>query len=110
MVHIYTGMLFTHKKEWSNAIYSNMDGPRDYHTKWGKSDWEKQTSYDITYMWNLKIKWYKWIYLQNKETHRPGKQIYGYQGGKLGRGIKWIWGCHMYIIVCGRDGQQRPAV
>ena len=21
------------KKEWNNAIYSNMDGPRDYHTK-----------------------------------------------------------------------------
>ena len=31
-----------------------MDGPRDYHTKWGKSDRERQISYDITYMWNLK--------------------------------------------------------
>ena len=25
-----------------------MDGPRDYHTKWGKSNRERQTSYDIT--------------------------------------------------------------
>ena len=24
------------KKEWNNAIYSNMDGPRDYHTKWSQ--------------------------------------------------------------------------
>ena len=22
------------KKEWNNAIFNNMDGPRDYHTKW----------------------------------------------------------------------------
>ena len=31
-----------------------MDGPRDYHTKWSKSDRERKVSYDITYMWNLK--------------------------------------------------------
>ena len=33
-----------------------MDGPGDYHTKWSKSHTEKQVSYDIAYMWNLKIK------------------------------------------------------
>ena len=53
------------KKEWNNAIYSNMDGPRDYHTKWSKSERERQISYDIAYMWNLK-KGYKWTYLQNR--------------------------------------------
>ena len=31
-----------------------MDGPRNDHTKWRKSDRERQTPYDITYMWNLK--------------------------------------------------------
>ena len=31
-----------------------MDGSRDYHTKRSKSDRERQISYDITYMWNLK--------------------------------------------------------
>ena len=31
-----------------------MDGPRDYHTKPSKSERERQTPYDITYMWNLK--------------------------------------------------------
>ena len=30
------------------------DGTRDYHTKWSKSDRERQIPYDITYMWNLK--------------------------------------------------------
>ena len=36
MVHIYNGILLSHKKEWNNAICSNIDGPRDYHTKWNK--------------------------------------------------------------------------
>ena len=31
-----------------------MDGPRVYHTKWSKSDRERQLSYNITYMWSLK--------------------------------------------------------
>ena len=44
------------KKVWNNAICSNMDGPRDYHTKWSKSDRERQIPYAITYMWNLKKK------------------------------------------------------
>ena len=34
VVHIYNGILLSHKKEWNNAICSNIDGPRDYHTKW----------------------------------------------------------------------------
>ena len=31
-----------------------MDGPRDYQTKWTKSNGERQISYDITYIENLK--------------------------------------------------------
>ena len=62
VVHIHNGILLSHKKEWKNAICSNMDGHRDYHTSEVKSDRERQTRYDITYMWNLK-KWYKWTYL-----------------------------------------------
>ena len=31
-----------------------MDGPRDCHTEWSNSDRERQISYDIAYMWNLK--------------------------------------------------------
>ena len=54
MVYIHNGILLSHIKEWNNAICSNMDGPRDYHTEWSKSDRERQILYDITYMWNLK--------------------------------------------------------
>ena len=74
-----------------------MNGPRDCHTEWSKSDREKQTSYDIAYMWNLK-KWYKWTYLQNRNrvtdienklmvTKREG-------GDKLG---DWDWHIHTTI-------------
>ena len=31
-----------------------MDGPRDCHTEWSKSDREGEILYDIPYMWNLK--------------------------------------------------------
>ena len=41
MVYIHNGILLSHIKEWDNAICSNMDGFRDYHTKWVKSDRER---------------------------------------------------------------------
>ena len=50
------------KKEWNNAICSVMDGPRDYHTKWNKSERERQIPYDIIYMWNLKYDTNELIY------------------------------------------------
>ena len=62
-------ILPSHKKEWNNAICSNMDGPRDFYTKWSESERErlsqKEILHGIVYMWHLK-KWYKWTYLQNR--------------------------------------------
>ena len=56
MEHTYIEILLSHQKERNNAICSNMDGPRDCHTDWSKSDTERQISYDTVYMWNLKKK------------------------------------------------------
>ena len=67
MVHIYNGILPSHKKEWNNAICSNADGPWYCHTKWGLVRQWKQKSYDITYIWNLR-KGYKWTSLHNRNT------------------------------------------
>ena len=61
IMEYYSGI----KKERNNAICCNMDGPRDYHTEWSKSDRERQILYDTAYMWNLR-KGYKWTYLQNQ--------------------------------------------
>ena len=98
VIRIYNGILLSYKEEWNNAICSNMDGPRDYHTKWSKSDRERQMSYDITYMWNLK-KWYQWTYLQsrNRVTDVENKLTVtkGERGGdKLG---EWDW--HIYTTI-----------
>ena len=58
-----------------------LDGPRDYHTKWGKSEGERQISWYHLYV-ESKI-WYKWTYLtKQKQTHRHRKQTYGYQRGR----------------------------
>ena len=56
------------KEEWNNAICSNMDGPRDDHTKWSKSERESQIPYDITYMWNLKCDTNEHIYETDSQT------------------------------------------
>ena len=53
MVHIYNGILLSPKKEQNKAFCSYTNGPRDYHTKWSKSDRERQISHN-TYVWNLK--------------------------------------------------------
>ena len=69
-VWIYNRILLSHREEWNNAICSNVDGPRDYHTKWSKPDRERQILYDIAYMCNLKKKKNtNWTYLQNR--NRP---------------------------------------
>ena len=39
-VHIHNGILIKHNK-CNNAICTNMDGPRDYLTKWNKSEKDK---------------------------------------------------------------------
>ena len=62
VVHIYNGILLSHKKEWNNAICSNIDATRDYHTKWSKSERERQIPHDITYMRNLKYDTNELIY------------------------------------------------
>ena len=67
MWYIYTMEYYSAiKKEWNNAICSNMDGPRDCHTEWSKSHREREISYDTAYMRNLKKKWYECTYLQNR--------------------------------------------
>ena len=53
VVRIYNRELLSHKKEWNNAICSNMDRPKDYHIKWSKSR-DKYQVLSLIYMWNLK--------------------------------------------------------
>ena len=61
----------------------NMDGPREYHTKWSKSEKDK---YYITHMWKQKLIQIN-PYTKQKQTHRHRKQTcYQRRKGKCGEG------------------------
>ena len=47
-----------------------MDGPRDCHIKLNKSDLERQISYDIAYMDNIKKLTQMNLFTKQKQTHR----------------------------------------
>ena len=86
------------KREWNNAICSNMDGSREYYTQWSESDRERQIAYVITYTCNLK-KWYS--------QSRFDAQYWVLGAGALGwpRGMVWGgrgeegsgWGTDVYL-------------
>ena len=76
-----------------------MNGPRDYHAEWSKSDRERQISYDITHMWNLK-KWYVCLVTQlcpmlcdPLDYSLPGTSVCGDSPGK-NTGV----GCHALLL------------
>ena len=71
MCYIYiVEYLLSHKKEWNNAIWSNMGGPRDKYMKY----------HMLFFINGIFKKLYKWIYIQKKKyTYRHGKQTYDYQ-------------------------------
>ena len=73
VVHIQNWILLSHKKEQNNAICSNMDRPKDYHTEWSKLDRERQIPYDIVYMWSLKKMIQMNLFKKWKQTHRHRK-------------------------------------
>ena len=63
VVHRYNGIVLSHEKEGNNAICSNMD------LEIIILSGERQIPYYTTYIWNLIFKkWYKWTYLQNRNT------------------------------------------
>ena len=49
-----------------------MGRPRDYHSKWRRSERERQISHDITYMWNLKYDT-KNSSMKQKQTHKENR-------------------------------------
>ena len=73
VVPLYNGILFSHKKEQNWIICRDVGGRRDYRTKWIKSDIERQISYDIAYMWNLKKMMQMNLYTKQYHTNRYGK-------------------------------------
>ena len=50
VVYVYTIKCYSAIKERNNTICRNMDGPRDYHTKWSQPDRKRPISYSTNYM------------------------------------------------------------
>ena len=92
VVHIYNGILLSHRKEQNWVICRDVDGSRDCYTEWSESEREKQISYIKAYMWNLE-KWCQWTAFQdrNRDTDVEHKRmdIKGVSGG-WGLVVCWI--------------------
>ena len=78
-----------------------MDGPGDYHIKWSKSDRERQISFDIAYMRNLKNMIQMNLFTKQLQTHRLREWTYGYQG-EMVQGLDrlgvWDWHVHTAVL------------
>ena len=63
---------------------------RDYHTKWSKSERERQVPYDSTYMWNQNTVQIS-LRAKQRQTHRHRKQtrinIHRGEVGRVGLGV-----------------------
>ena len=103
VVHIHNGILLSHKKERNWVICRDVDGSRDCHTEWSKSEREKNISYINACMWNLE-KWYRWTGLQGRNRQRCREQTCtpkGENGGDGGGGgMNWEIGIDMYTLMC----------
>ena len=64
-----------------------MDATRDSHTKWSKSERERQIPYDITYMWNLKYGTTESIY--STETNSQTWRTDLWLRRERGEGVEW---------------------
>ena len=72
-------------------LCSNMEKPRNYHSKWSKSERERQIPYDITYMWNLKYDKMN-LSMKQKQIHRHTEQTSGCQEGSGEGEMEWEFG------------------
>ena len=95
-----------------------MNGPRNCHTEWSKSDREGEILYDIPYLWNLKINDTSELTKQ-KETHRLREGTCGfwvrqasglYRGRMRGRYSYGVWDGHLHTAIFKMDNQQSPTV
>ena len=80
VVRICNGILLSHKKEWNDAICSNMDGPRDSHTEWSKS--EKDKCHVILLICGIENMVQMNLFTKQIQTHRHREQTWITKGEK----------------------------
>ena len=75
--YIYTGILFRHKKEWNNAICSNIQGPREHHLLSEVSQRDKDKIIWYCFYVESKKSGKMNLYTKQRLTHRHTTQTYG---------------------------------
>ena len=79
VVYIYNGILAI-KKEWNNIICKNINGPKDYHTKWSKTrKAEKAKYYMILLLCGIQKKDTNELTYRTETDSQTQKTNYGYQ-------------------------------
>ena len=81
-----SGILFSHKRECSNAICSNTDGPRDDYSKRSQSHTKSQIPLRC-HSWNFKKDTNELIYKTDSQTWRT--EVWLLRGRKGRRGTEW---------------------
>ena len=74
-----------------------MDGPRDSHTEWSKSDRERY--HLVSLICGIFKKGYKWTYLQNWNRVTDVENKLMVTLGKGGGGINWKIGIDTYTLL-----------
>ena len=92
MWYTHNGILLSHIKGWNNTICSNMQGPKDYHTKWSHTEKDRyhMTSFICRILKIVQMN----LFMKQKNSHR--KQTYGYQRGRK-RKHNWKHGTNRCI-------------
>ena len=105
VVHIYRGVSLSHKKEWNKDICSNMEGPRDYFTKWSMKT-RKIKYHMLSHKWGISNMIEMNLFTKQNKNHRHRKHMYGYQRGKRGKDKSGGRAEHTYTIMYKTDNQQ----
>ena len=71
-------------KEWNNAICSNMDGPRDYDTKWSKSEKDRYCMTLLTCEIFFKNDINEFFYKTETDSQTENKIL-------VIKGERWVW-------------------
>ena len=91
---------------------SNINRPRDYHTKWSKSGKRKTKTNIIWYYLHLESKiWHKWTHLWNgnRLTDIKNRPVVA-QGEEWRRVWLIVWNWQMQTVIYNMDEQQDPTV
>ena len=78
-VHIYNGILLSHKRK-NETMPKNTDEPMDNHTKWIKSNRERQIWCHLYVEFFWKNHWYKLTYWQNRNKPTDPQETSNCQG------------------------------